>query len=199
MSLDLRAKFRSVVEEMLNRWTALRLAVEHGMHVENDGLRTSIELIDYMTDFCINTKKIDCDEIQEALDQIMDQEFDTICDDNSTKGIFCSTLVEIFHFLTCFTLELAINMVKYLTWLREGKDAEIINEINQLPQCEKWIVVGKKINYVKAPDSSSESEGEDMDVEMTPSTSGSTQQVKIDDIPDAEPGWTVVRPKTKRK
>lgn len=91
-------------------------------------------------------------------------------------------------------------MVKYLTWLRESKDADIINEINQLPPCEKWIVLGRKINYVKDPDTSSESDdGDEMEVEITPSTSGSTQTVKVEDILDTEPGWTVVRTKSKKK
>lgn len=39
MANELQNKFRSVVEEMFNRWTALKLAVEHGMHVENNGLK----------------------------------------------------------------------------------------------------------------------------------------------------------------
>lgn len=197
MAAELRSKYRSIVEEMFNRWTALRLAVEHGMHVENNGLQASsllfivvsvlkpfsfqaaIQILDYMTDFCLSMKKIESDEVQEALDQIMDQEYDTICDDNSTK-------------------EISIYLVRYLTLLKEGKDQDVVNEINQLPTCEKWINPKAKINYVTAPDSSSEeSGGEEMDTEVGPSTSGSTTIVKVEPIVEVDPGWILV--KTKRK
>lgn len=125
-------------------------------------------------------KKSEADEVQEALDQIMDQEYDTICDDNSTR-------------------ELSLYLVRYLTLLKDGKDQEIINEINQLPTCEKWINPKAKINYVTAPDSSSEeSGGEDMETEVNPSSSGSTTTVTVEPIEEVDPGWTIVK-KTKRK
>lgn len=89
-----------------------------------------------------------------------------------------------------------MNLVRYLSLLREGKDQDILNEINQLPKCEKWINPHAKINYVNAPESSSDSEGESMDVEMCPSTSGSTTAVKEEDI--GEPGWTVVKTRKKK-
>ncbi|XP_063696043.1 uncharacterized protein LOC134827373 [Culicoides brevitarsis] len=179
MAAELRSKYRSIVEEMFNRWTALRLAVEHGMHVENNGLQAAIEILDYMTDYCLNMKKLESDDVQEALDQIMDQEYDTICDDNSTR-------------------ELSLYLVKYLTMLRDGKDQEIINEINQLPACEKWINPKAKINYVTAPESDS-SDGEDMETEVVPSTSGSTTAVQIEPLEEVDPGWTVVKTKRKNK
>uniref|UniRef100_A0A336LQR1 Pre-rRNA-processing protein TSR2 homolog n=1 Tax=Culicoides sonorensis TaxID=179676 RepID=A0A336LQR1_CULSO len=170
MAAELRAKYRSIVEEMFNRWTALRLAVEHGMHVENNGLQAAIEILDYMTDYCIKMKKLEADEVQDTLDQIMDQEYDTICDDNSTK-------------------ELGAYLVRYLTMLRDGKDQEIINEINQLPSVEKWITPKAKINYVRVDESSSdESDGEQMDTEIGPSSSGSTTEVKVEE--EVDPGWT---------
>lgn len=49
MAAELRSKYRSIVEEMFNRWTALRLAVEHGMHVENNGLQASLLLNNFLT------------------------------------------------------------------------------------------------------------------------------------------------------
>lgn len=35
MSLELRNQFKEIVENILNRWTALKLAVEHGMGGQN--------------------------------------------------------------------------------------------------------------------------------------------------------------------
>lgn len=42
--------------------------------------------INYMIEYCLNESNVDVDSIQEALDDVMDQEFDTICEDGSTKG-----------------------------------------------------------------------------------------------------------------
>lgn len=35
MSLELKPYFREIVENIFNRWTALKLAVEHGMGGQN--------------------------------------------------------------------------------------------------------------------------------------------------------------------
>lgn len=115
----------------------------------------------------------------------MDQEFDTICDDNSIK-------------------EISTYLIKYLIMLRAGNIEQIRAELSQLPTCDMWIVQGRKINFVSKPDDESSSD-DDEDMESgdiivtenttTPSTSGSTMQVEEEDI---DPGWTMVKGK-KRK
>lgn len=131
---------------------------------------------------------MDEENLIDLLEDIMDQEFQTICDDNSIKEISC-------------------YLVKYLKMLREGQVDQIRAEISQLPPCELWIVPGRRINFVSKPDdesSSDEDEDDEMDCgEMrvcenntAPSTSGSTMQVEEQDI---DPGWTVVGKKTKKK
>lgn len=122
----------------------------------------------------------------DLLEDIMDQEFDTICDDNSIK-------------------EISMYLIKYLNMLRNGQLEQIRAELSQLPPCEMWIVSGRKINFVSKPDDESSSEDDDdemdsNDVKITntstaPSTSGSTMEVMEEDI---DPGWTVVKTK-KRK
>lgn len=87
--------------------------------------------------------------------------------------------------------------------MKSGNVGQIQAELSQLPQCEPWIVQGRKINFVTKPDDESSSEDEDMesaDVVISentaaPSTSGSTMQVEEEDI---DPGWTKVKTK-KRK
>lgn len=119
----------------------------------------------------------------------MDQEFHTICDDNSIK-------------------EISIHLVKYLKMLREGNLEQIRAEISLLPPCDMWIVQGKQINFVSSPDDESSSEDDDEDDQemgncsmavsentTAPSTSGSTMQMEEEDV---DPGWTVVKQK-KRK
>ena len=122
------------------------------------------------------------------MEDIMDQEFNSICDDNSIK-------------------EIAGYLVKYLKMLREGQIEQIRAELSQLPPCEMWIVQGRRINFVSKPDDESSSD-EDDDDEMcdigikisenttAPSTSGSTMQVEEEDV---DPGWTVVKTHKKKK
>ena len=121
----------------------------------------------------------------DLLEDIMDQEFDTICEDESTK-------------------EISRILLRYLELLNSGQIELIKSELFALPPCNSWIVKGNKINIVE-DDDSSDSNDEEMESEATnnvvnhnemgPSTSGSTMQVEEEDV---DPGWTVVK-KGKRK
>lgn len=119
------------------------------------------------------------------LEDIMDQEFHTVCDDNSIK-------------------EISGLLTRYLKMLLVGQVDAIRAELSQLQPCEMWIVPGRKINFVqKTEDDSSSSDEDEMesgdmvitDCSNAPSTSGSTMQVEEEDV---DPGWTKVQGK-KRK
>lgn len=87
-------------------------------------------------------------------------------------------------------------MVKYLNWLREGRDADIANELNGLPACEKWIVVGRKINYVHTQGSSSDSDmdaDDSIPIPKAVSAAAGTSHTTVQE--EVEPGWTLVKSK----
>lgn len=42
--------------------------------------------MNYMVQFCLYENDIEAFKIQEALEDIMDEEFETICEDDSPKG-----------------------------------------------------------------------------------------------------------------
>uniref|UniRef100_A0A1B0C8A1 Pre-rRNA-processing protein TSR2 homolog n=1 Tax=Lutzomyia longipalpis TaxID=7200 RepID=A0A1B0C8A1_LUTLO len=182
--------FREIVENIFNRWSALKLAVEHGMGGWN-GLQKAIELMNHTYDYCVQPKTPAQEDIQDALDEYLDQEFQTICDDNSSQ-------------------EVSYYLIRYLTMFRAGQFAEITNELNQLPPVNKWLLPGHKITYVAVQeDSSSESETEehprqqigaftvtDLPEGFAPSTSGATMEMQEEDV---EPGWTKVTTKSRRK
>uniref|UniRef100_A0A182XP19 Pre-rRNA-processing protein TSR2 homolog n=1 Tax=Anopheles quadriannulatus TaxID=34691 RepID=A0A182XP19_ANOQN len=188
----LQQSFRVVVENVLNRWTALRLAVEHGMGGPL-GLNTAIELIDYVTSYCTENKNVDAIDLREVLEEIMDQEFETICEDESTQ-------------------EVSAVLIKYLRMLKEGKEEEVKAELHTMVPCEMWIVSGAKIKYQPIDDSGSESDEdtndpEEMDVEpasamdvgseqVNPSTCGSSTKFIEEEAID--PGWTQVRGRRRR-
>lgn len=49
-------------------------------------LQTAIEIINYITCYCTENKKVDSYDLREVMEEIMDQEFETICEDESVDG-----------------------------------------------------------------------------------------------------------------
>jgi pre-rRNA-processing protein TSR2 len=144
--------------------------------------------VDYVTECCVTNSKVDEEDLIDLLEDIMDQEFQTVCDDNSIKEISCL-------------------LIKYLKLLRDGNIEQIRTELALFPPCDIWIVAGRKINFISKPEDESSTDEDDDDMEgdstgkikvtsntSAPSTSGSTMQVEEEDI---DPGWTVVKGKRK--
>lgn len=48
--------------------------------------QTAIEIKDYVYNYCIQNENVTPNEIGEILNEILDEEFDTICEDNSVRG-----------------------------------------------------------------------------------------------------------------
>ncbi|GAB0089816.1 uncharacterized protein DMENIID0001_044330 [Sergentomyia squamirostris] len=179
-------QFREIVENIFNRWTALKMAVEHGMGGRLGHLK-AIELMNHTYEYCIQPLTPAPENIQDALDDYLDMEFQTICDDNSSQ-------------------EVSVLLIKYLNMFRAGQLAEISHELAQLPPITKWLRPGHKITYVAVEeDSSSGSDDEDQPQGFTvsdlpqnfaASSSGGTMEMQEEDI---EPGWTKVTTKSRRK
>lgn len=54
----------------------------------------AIDIVNYMAQYCLSDVSIAVADIEEALEDIMDEEFDTICEDNSVKGIVYLSLYD---------------------------------------------------------------------------------------------------------
>lgn len=145
--------------------------------------------MNYIIESCVaNPTKVDEENLIDLLEDIMDQEFHTVCDDDSIKEISCL-------------------LVKYMKLLLIGNIEQIQQELSQFAPCEMWIVPGRRINFAMKPEDETSSEEDDDDDEMdhgnvhisdcatAPSTSGSTMQMEEEDV---DPGWTKVKTK-KRK
>lgn len=50
-------------------------------------IQTAREIKDYVFNYCTQNDNIHVSELVEILNEIMDDEFNTICEDNSTNGI----------------------------------------------------------------------------------------------------------------
>lgn len=91
-----------VVQRIFSNWTALQLAVEHHMagaksqevcnFVHNYKivvssikiLQCAIEFVNYIANYCsTNCSSLD---LQDVIEEVLDEEFDTICEDDSPKG-----------------------------------------------------------------------------------------------------------------
>ena len=142
--------------------------------------------MNYVFQYCTQNDNITQGELQTVIEDLMDEEFDTICDDGSIPEI-CS------------------HLLRYLKMCKEEKYAEIEMELSKLPQKQDWLRTDANINYIpiKEDDASSSSDADDgtssdeMDVDMetvNPGTSKSRNK-KDDDFVEPEPGWTTVRRK----
>lgn len=45
-----------------------------------------MQSVDYIVNYLINEPNIEVEDIEDVLEDIMDQEFNTVCEDNSIKG-----------------------------------------------------------------------------------------------------------------
>lgn len=106
--------------------------------------QTAIEIMNYTFEFCTKNEACTQDEIQELLEDVMDQEFDTICEDDSTA-------------------EISACLVRYLALCREQKYDEIVQELSRLPACTQWLTPQFKVQYAPQADSSSDEDDDDDD------------------------------------
>lgn len=142
--------------------------------------------------YCIqNEMKLDRDDLCDQLEGVLDEDFSTICEDNSTR-------------------EISMLFVKYLKMCRENRLAEIEAELSLLPPLKAlWLRPGHIVQYASQmndDDSSSDEEGDDQDPmnngvrvrdmaePVAPSCSGSTMEFTEEDS-----DWTVVKTKNKKK
>uniref|UniRef100_W8BNV3 Pre-rRNA-processing protein TSR2 homolog n=1 Tax=Ceratitis capitata TaxID=7213 RepID=W8BNV3_CERCA len=190
---DFQNNFRLVLEKIFNNWQNLRLAVEHGMGGRN-GQQLAIEIMDYIYKYCIGNENIAQGELQDLLEELLDQEFDTICDDNSIP-------------------EICRNLLRYKELCIKGEYVQIESELSKLPQGKEWLRPDVKIVYtpIAGEDSSSDEndasgdsdngmdvdESEESDVASCSRVTRSQTRKKEEEFVEPEPGWTTVR--TRRK
>lgn len=178
--------FRPIVDLVLNNWTALQLAVEHGMGAPG-GEKTAQLMSVYLARYCVENV-VDREELTEVIEDLMDEEFETVCHDNSPK-------------------EVASLLLLFLGLLREGRHDELRNRIEAMPKCQKWL--SQPIHESVPPqchgnpdDDSTSSSGDDEDPDnmndAAATSSNGHQNPEPMDEDEAEPGWTVVRTRRRK-
>nr|CAH7719244.1 unnamed protein product [Callosobruchus chinensis] len=175
--------FTKVIQHVFNNWTGLRLAVEHCMGGP-DSRQTALDFMSYMVQFCLYERNVDVDKIQEALEDILDEEFETICEDGSTK-------------------EVATVLHKFVKLLQDGSTQECELEYHKLPTINaEWLkanIEEAKKNKLEDSSSSSEDEEEQHTSTSQPTTNRrSTALPVVNETPMEDDGWTEVKSKKKR-
>lgn len=140
--------------------------------------------------YCIqNEIKLDRDDLSDLMEGVLDEDFNTICEDNSPR-------------------EISMLFVKYLRMCRENRLAEIEAELSQLPPLTvRWLQPGHVVQYASGmnedDDDSSSDDGQDptnngFSVRDMPEQEGiacgNTMEVTQEDSE-----WTVVKTKGKKK
>ncbi|KPJ14858.1 Pre-rRNA-processing protein TSR2-like [Papilio machaon] len=184
--------FKPIVDLLLNNWTALQLAVEHGMGAPG-GIKTAQLMSVYIARYCVENI-VDREDLTELLEDLMDEEFDTACHDNSTK-------------------EIATLLLLYLELLKEGRHDELRARIEALPKCQIWLSVPMHSSVPPQchgnPDDDSTSSSEDHNHDdcndrtqnMNGGEASSSRQNNDTVEPmdeDQDPGWMVVRSRRKK-
>ncbi|KAH8363606.1 hypothetical protein KR084_012114 [Drosophila pseudotakahashii] len=188
---EFQKNFRLIVEKIFNHWQDLRLAVEHGMGGRN-GQQVAIEIMDYTYQYCVSNENITQGELQEVVEELMDQEFNTLCDDDSIP-------------------EICRNLLRYKLLAQQNQYPQIEAELSKLPAGKEWLRPDVKITYTPVDNDSSSDEDMDdddeedddemgQDDEDAPTSSGrmtrsQTRKQQAQEFVEPEDGWTTVRRK----
>lgn len=137
--------------------------------------------------YCIqNEMKLDRDDLCDLLEAVLDEDFTTICEDNSTR-------------------EISMLFVRYLKMCRENRLAEIEAELSQLPPLqEKWLQPGHVVQYAAQMDDSSSDEDDDGQDAMNNGFKVRDMLEPIEpsttmEVAEVDSEWTVVKTKNRKK
>lgn len=190
---DFKKNFRLIVERIFNNWQNLRLAVEHGMG-GRDGQQVAIQIMEYTYEYCVGNENITQGELQEVIEELMDQEFNTLCDDHSIP-------------------EICRNLLRYKQMALASQYPQIETELSKLPQGKDWLRPDVKITYTPVEGDSSSDEdmdedndddamnGDESEEEQAATTSSGrvtrsqTRKQQAEQFVEPEDGWTTVRRK----
>jgi pre-rRNA-processing protein TSR2 len=157
-----------IIRSIFSRWTALQLAVTHSMGGSESEIKYEAFIGafgEYLTrNIRSSSISVDESDIQEYLDEILDEEFNTVLDDGSSH-------------------ELAQLFVRYIHLILQGK----INDVQQELQLQQALTPSIQMSIRNKDDddeSSSSSESED---DMIEEETSKTHSMDVD-----EDGWTTV-------
>lgn len=160
--------FKKVVEHIFNNWSALQLAVDHSMGGPNSK-QIAVSTVDYLVNYLTSENGFEVEDIEDVLEEIMDQEFNTVCEDDSIR-------------------EVSSLMLKFLNLIKEGKMQDVEIEYNKLPPGTQWLSKAQCIQQTQ-PEESGESSSASHSQDENDQQNIDVPMEEVDD------GWTQVKSK----
>lgn len=174
--MSLFATLVPIVQSVFSRWTALQLAVAHSMGGPESEAKYGA-FIDAFAQYLNRNVRPSMSissmeqDIQEYLDEILDEEFNTILDDGSSQ-------------------EIAQLFPRYIQLIHQGKLAEVQQELQAHHAAAPAIQMSvRNENDDDSSSSSSEDDPDDNEMREEPSASSETKSQAMD---VDEEGWTTV-------
>ncbi|XP_066284706.1 pre-rRNA-processing protein TSR2 homolog isoform X1 [Branchiostoma lanceolatum] len=193
--------FRDSVKSVLDGWTVLQLAVQHGF----GGVHSTAKAAwmgEAVSQWFQENADIDPSELEDFLAEILNNEFDTVADDGSLSQVAQQI---------CGSYRLCL----------QGRQQEVLSRIQQLPKAQLSGCVaatGPEQEEEDDEDDEKEEEMDEQDMEVTPSSSiengpqhqkaqnqqedttpnTSVQDMESQSQENVDDGWTVVTKKKKR-
>eukprot|EP00128_Syssomonas_multiformis_P011725 Colp12_sorted_trinity150504_noHs@4325 len=180
------ALFPDAVRAVLKKWTALRLAVDQGFGGSDSQEKEDwlYETILDMFDPEKNKEKVYKDQLEELFEDVMENEFNTVCDDGSIS-------------------EVSAILIKYFSQLSEGQT----EEVQKIVQSASTYVAPSCVRAPGEDDEDDDESGEEEEeVPIRPVSAAVPPKEPEDDAMDVcEPaapavdpdGWTTVVSKKK--
>ncbi|XP_034230943.1 pre-rRNA-processing protein TSR2 homolog isoform X2 [Thrips palmi] len=143
-----------------------------------DGYNKAMGMIDAVVELFRNKPDAGWDEVADILGDMMDDEFNTICEDDSTDEV--GSLLWEFYKHCC-----------------SGDQALVEQELEKLPS-GNWLNKCLNQSHPTAPQDDSDDDDDGDDAQGGPSTSNGQNQMDAEMGPqgeDPDPGWTQVRRK----
>ncbi|XP_076751187.1 uncharacterized protein LOC143423613 [Xylocopa sonorina] len=118
--------FLSVTERIFSNWTALKMAVEHGMGTKE----RAIDFCPYMTEVMYMNEGLNVSEIASELEDYMDEHFNTELQDGSA-------------------IQVAEELLRFHRYCMENNENLAATELAKLPPLQSWLVTAEPVRKVQ--------------------------------------------------
>ncbi|CAL7946434.1 unnamed protein product [Xylocopa violacea] len=118
--------FLSVTQRIFSNWTALKMAVEHGMGTKE----RAIDFCPYMTEVMYMNEGLNASEIASELEDYMDEYFNTELQDNSA-------------------IQVAEELLRFHRYCMENNENLAVTELAKLPPLQLWLVTIEPVKKVQ--------------------------------------------------
>ncbi|EFN76800.1 uncharacterized protein LOC105190181 [Harpegnathos saltator] len=139
---DTQKFFLTITQRIFSNWTALKLAVEHGMCSKDN----AVEFCTYVTDVLYLNDGLDVSKVAAILEDYMDDCFSTEIEDDSAR-------------------EVADILLQFYRYCIEGNESTARTEFEKLPPLQSWLLLPQPVqhSHVTTNYDNKSSSDEDMD------------------------------------